>query len=278
MRNGVGAGLPHHDRYLGAQASRVSAAPQASASQSSSAHFHSNDQASQRHSADNARANIARLFFDLRNALRVTPQQLAIHLQTAPSTLSALEAGDFEHLPVWSETARVVIAYTALAGIDGRPVLAALADTIRRSSNVPLLAAPSRPVTQVAQQTYAPASTEQLPVAVKEQPAARQPVSKFFAASSALANGAKRLPAGALDQVRQRPQRALYAVSLPLGIVLLLLNTSALEAAFSHVPRPIARAAQDVRSYFQVQFAPVREGLRWIEVDDPRRRRGDKLR
>jgi len=27
-----------------------------------------------------------------------------------------------------------------------------------------------------------------------------------------------------------------------------------------------------------VQFAPVREGLRWIEVDDPRRRRADKLR
>lgn len=180
---------------------------------------------------------------------------------------------------MWSETSRVVIAYTALAGIDGRPVLAALADTIRRSSNVPMLAAPSeqRSAPQPSS-TFAVAYAGQPAVAVPAKPATVPPVRKFFAAGSAIANGAKRLPAGALEQVRLRPQRALYAVSLPLGIVLLLLNTSALEAAFSNVPRPVARVAQDVRSYFQVQFAPVREGLRWIEVDDPRRRRSDKLR
>ena len=175
-----------------------------------------------------------------------------------------------------------MIAYTALAGIDGRPVLAALADTLRRSANVPMLAAPAPPRdTAPAPSRYtavASLDVEQVPPVAKQHVPKAPPVLRFFAAGSALANGAKRLPADALQHVRERPQRALYAVSLPLGIVLLLLNTSALEAAFSNVPRPVARVAQDVRSYFQVQFAPVREGLRWIEVDDPRRRRADKLR
>ena len=279
MRNGGGAEYPHHESYSGAHASFSQASPQSFARQSASAHPNLNAH----RSPDAARANIARLFFDLRSALRVTPQQLALHLQATPSTLLALEYGDFEHLPVWSETSRVVIAYTALAGIDGRPVLAALADTLRRSANVPMLAAPAPPrdMAPAPSRYTAVASVDvhQVPPVAKQQaPKKAPPVRRFFAAGSALANGAKRLPADALQHVRERPRRALYAVSLPLGIVLLLLNTSALEAAFSNVPRPVARVAQDVRSYFQVQFAPVREGLRWIEVDDPRRRRADKLR
>jgi hypothetical protein len=36
----------------------------------------------------------------------------------------------------------------------------------------------------------------------------------------------------------------------------------------------LMRGAQD---YLLHRAAPVREGLRWIEVDDPRSRRGDKL-
>lgn len=127
MRNGVGAGFPHHDRYSDAQALLEQAAKRPLTAQTHSAHSYSNTY----RQADNARTNIARLFVDLRGALRVTAQQVALHLQTSQATIFALEAGDFEHLPAWSETARVVIAYTALAGIDGRPVLAALADSFR---------------------------------------------------------------------------------------------------------------------------------------------------
>jgi hypothetical protein len=32
-----------------------------------------------------------------------------------------------------------------------------------------------------------------------------------------------------------------------------------------------------VAEQVRVHLAPVREGLRWIEVEDPRSRRGDKL-
>jgi hypothetical protein len=116
------------------------------------------------------------------------------------------------------------------------------------------------------------------PAAAQPHGGHRVPAGKWKHAGSVLANGAKRLPADALERMRQRPERAFYAVSLPLVILLLVLNTQALEAAFSHVPRPVTRLAQDVRHFFQEQFAPIHEGLRWIDVDDPRRRRGDKLR
>ena len=232
MRRGVGADFPHHSEHRS-----VSGAHPAVASA---------------HASAQSRINISRLFLDLRAALRVTPHQIAAHLMVQPDTIGALETGHFELLPPWAETTRIVMTYTAMAGIDGRPVLAALAGVFQVS----------------AEAAKAP----------RLKPSQRLKVRRLRQAGSALASGARRLPAGALNQVRQRPERAFYAVSLPLGILLLILNTSVLHAAISHVPRPVARMAQDVRQFFQEQFAPVREGLRWIEVDDPRRRRGDKLR
>ena len=101
-----------------------------------------------------------------------------------------------------------------------------------------------------------------------------RPRGHFRRAGSAIASGAKRFPQGAMDQIRQRPQRALYAVSLPLGLLLLLLNTS----VFALVAKPFSSTVRSVSVYFQVHFAPVRDGLRYIEVDDPRLRRADKLR
>ena len=71
----------------------------------------------------------------------------------------------------------------------------------------------------------------------------------------------------------KRPQRALYAVSLPLGLVLLMLNTS----VFDMVAKPFGSSVRWVSAYFQEHFAPVHDGLRYIEVDDPRSRRADKL-
>ncbi len=245
MRQGVGAGFPHHDgrRRQAHSDANWSGARRAEPKLALIPAAH----------VDLApRSNISRLFFDLRNALQITPHQAAAHLLTRVEVIAALESGQFEFLPQWPETARIVMAYTAMAGIDGRPVLAALADVMRS----------------------APPDSQ----AVRTQSASRLQVDRLRQAGTAFANGAKRLPAGAIKKVRERPDRAFYAVSMPLGFVVLMLNTSALQAAFAHIPTPVARMARDVRQYFQVQFAPVHEGLRWIEVDDPRRRRGDKLR
>ncbi len=52
---------------------------------------------------------------------------------------------------------------------------------------------------------------------------------------------------------------------------------SVMTAAAVPLPATLTRAFGRVADMVRVQLAPVRDGLRWIEVEDPRSRRGDKL-
>jgi hypothetical protein len=208
----------------------------------------SRDDYSQQVQVMESRALVARFFIDLRQALRLTLPQAAHYVQVHPEVIETLETGQIEFLPPWAETTRVVLTYASMAGVDGRPALNAIAG---------LLAVLSNPA----------------PIGQKSKPNAAEAGGHFRRAGSAIASGAKRFPQGAMDQIRQRPQRALYAVSLPLGLLLLLLNTS----VFALVAKPFSSTVRVVSVYFQEHFAPVRDGLRYIEVDDPRLRRADKL-
>ena len=247
MRQGVGAGLPPYS-------------VQRERTQPNTAPPHSNTALPA--ACAQTQAMIARFFLDLRSALRVTPHHIAAQLMCGLETIDALETGRVWMLPQWPETARVVLAYTALAGIDGRPVLQAIADLLRALSEVR-----AAPVQAAAARTQNPQSPH---------------VDRLRRAGSALANGAKRLPRDAMQQVRQqvreRPQRALYAVSVPLFIIVLLLNTSVVQGALMHLPRPVVRLAHSIQAAIQDSLAPVREGHRWIDAEDPRQRRSDKLR
>ena len=257
MRQGVGAGFPHRGQhvsviaqYSGASAHTSGAYAQARTVESGS---HSAQVRSNRIRSDQVRSGVARFFIDLRNALQLSPHQAAAHLMTRPDTIDALESGHVEYLPPWPETSGIVMTYAAMANIDGRPVLKAisalLADAARAKASPIMLAGPA---------------------ASGGSGYARLPAEQMRRARTAFANGAKRLP----RQVRERPERAFYAVSLPLGLMFLALNTSVL----SHAASPLVRMTASVGQYMRVHFAPVREGHRWIEVDDPRSRRGDKLR
>ena len=115
MRQGVGAEFPHHDERRRLSVADHAVAPMAASAQT--------------------RSNISRLFWDLRNALRLTPHQAAAQLLTRVDTIEALETGQFELLPQGPEMARIIMTYTGMAGIDGRPVLAALADVLRDAAN-----------------------------------------------------------------------------------------------------------------------------------------------
>ncbi len=105
----------------------------------------------------------------------------------------------------------------------------------------------------------------------------QQSVVRLRQAGVVLVEGAKRLPQEAINQARERPARTFYAVSLPMCLVLLMLNTTVLQGTFNTIGGPVAKFASSLRATLAVQFAPVREGLRWIEVEDPRSRRSDKL-
>jgi hypothetical protein len=252
-----------------------------------------------------SRALIGQFFIDLRRALRLTLPQAAEYLQVRPEVIEALETGHVEYLPEWHDTSAIVMTYTSMADINGRPALNAIGQLISYlSSFAPvqrLPAASEYPQAQV--QPWIQAQAYSQPYAQPQQFPRLQPLPRseprslpsnpaspprgrqlgrqasvqagnFMRAGSAIANGARRLPQEALDQFRRRPQRALYAVSLPLGLLLLTLHSSIFET----VSKPFGSAVRWASSYFQEHYGPVRDGMRYIEVDDPRSRRGDKLR
>lgn len=253
-----------------------------------------------------SRALIARFFIDLRQALRLTVPQAAHYLAVRPEFVEALETGQVEYLPAWPETSAIIMTYTSMADVNGRPVLNAIG-TLLTHLSVP--AAPAaepafqprpamqqqfydepRPMVQqqrphpAPQQHPAPQPQRSFPVRQMPQPAgvSEPDVSQsrlaassrnLLKAGSAIANGARRFPQEAIDSVRARPQRALYALSLPLGLLLILMHSS----IFATISKPFSLTVQWVSSYMQEHYGPVRDGMRYIEVDDPRTRRGDKL-
>ncbi|WP_339086798.1 helix-turn-helix domain-containing protein [Hyphomicrobium sp. ghe19] len=254
-----------------------------------------------------SRALIGQFFIDLRRALRLTLPQAAEYLQVRPEVIEALETGHVEYLPDWPDTSAIVMTYTSMAGINGRPALNAIGQLISYlSSFAPVQSLPAAsdyPPAHVQAPAYSPphAQAQPFPRSQPSSPQSAWPRSEprslpsnptsgprdrqsgrqgsvqaanFMRAGSAIANGAKRLPQEALDQFRRRPQRALYAVSLPLGLMLLMLHSSIFET----VSKPFGSAVRWASSYFQEHYGPIRDGMRYIEVDDPRSRRGDKLR
>jgi len=241
-----------------------------------------------------SRTLIGQFFIDLRRALRLTLPQAAEYLQVRPEVIEALETGQVEYLPDWQDTSAIVMTYTSMAGVNGRPALNAIGQLISYLSS--LYQTPKQPAGNEFSQAQAysqPQHFQRSQPSPRSEPRAqssghvntpanRQPRGQastqavnFMRAGSAIANGARRLPQEAIDQLRRRPQRALYAVSLPLfGLLFLTLHSSIFEI----VAKPFGSAVHWASSYFQENYGPIRDGLRYIEVDDPRSRRADKLR
>ena len=66
------------------------------------------------------------LFRRIRQVAGLSLPECAERLQTRLAVVDALERGDFQRLPPWPETVKVVSGFTGLAGIDPRPVLTAI--------------------------------------------------------------------------------------------------------------------------------------------------------
>lgn len=223
----------------------------------------------QRRAPAEIRHHVARFFSDLRRTLGITQHQAAAQLLTHHEVIDALENGYVGHLPPWPETVRIVMAYAGWAGVDGRPALAAMADLIEAAK----AAAP--------QPRRLPANAA-LP-ALQQRPAQQQRPSvapmildgeRLRRAGTMIAQNARRLPIDAIQQARQRPVRALYAVSLPVAALILLLNASLLHSVTSLVSAPFSSFAQTL---FGDRMWPSHDGFRWIDVADPRTRRDGRL-
>ncbi len=182
---------------------------------------------------------VGRFFSDLRRAFRLSQAQIAERLATRIDIIATLEAGQVRGLPPWPETCRIVRNYAALAGLDPRPALTSLEM---------LLAA----------EVHAPA------------PRPRRRRGRSLADSG---SALRELWHGHVGQA----VAVLFAVTVPVALIVLMTQTSVLEAAVAQLPPSVARIVRGAQNYVIVQFAPMRDGLRWIDVPDPRSRRGDKL-
>lgn len=184
---------------------------------------------------------VARFFQDLRRAFCISQAQAAQRLATRVDIVAALEAGQIGGLPPWPETCRIVRTYAGFAGLDPRPIL--------HSMEMLFTMAPRAPVS--ARQNLLPRLGRQV---------------------NAASRGVM-----AMQQRNGRAGFALSAAAVFVALVVLVTQTSVLEAAVSQLPPSVARIVRGAHDYVIVRLAPVRDGLRWIDVSDPRTRRSDKL-
>jgi hypothetical protein len=204
-----------------------------------------------------AAGELARFFQDLRRTFRLSQAQAAKRLATRIDIIAALEAGEVRGLPPWPETCRIVRTYTGLAGLDPRPVLHLIEILLASGARGP---APRR--------TLLPRLARPRLPGWGERGRGRK------RALADTAEGLRRIWHGRFGQAG----RALFAVTVPVALVVLLTQTSVLEAAVARLPPSVVRIVRGAQNYVIVQLAPVHDGLRWIDVPDPRTRRSDKLR
>jgi hypothetical protein len=202
---------------------------------------------------------VALFFKDLRRAFRMSPQQVAQRLATRVDIVAALEAGQIANLPPWPETCRIVRTYTGLVGLDPRPILHSM-EILFATAPRPPVSKRGRLLPQLGQRG------KPLLAAIGNGPRA---------AVQAAARGMQRVSEVRHASQGRRPY-GLFAV-MAATVILLITQTSVLEAAVSQLPPSVARIVRGAHDYVVVKFAPVRDGLRWIDVPDPRTRKGDKL-
>jgi hypothetical protein len=202
-------------------------------------------------------AEVARFFQDLRAAFRLSQAQTAEQLSTRVDIICALEAADVSALPPWPECCRIIRTYTGPVGLDPRPILHSLET---------LLA--------IAAQNPKPAPKRSFGSQLGRRKQPQQRVQKEPAEDSLLAAILARLA----PIMPGRTGRLLFAIAVPVGLLVLLSQTSVLEAAVAQLPPSVARIVRGAQDYVTLQLAPVRDGMRWIDVRDPRSRRSDKLR
>jgi hypothetical protein len=209
-----------------------------------------------------------RLFRDLRTVLCLSVPQAAACLRAHPSVIDALESGCPERLPGWPETVRIVSAYTRMAQIEPAMVL----ERLRRQIAAHVVR-PEPPDVR----TRAAAALQHLRAHAVGQASG---VMGLLVSAPATLTSRRSVLASSLAAGQARPsvRMAAAAVLACLALAGVAAPSSLLQASVSSVRKPLTSLLHSVSDQMSVLLAPVREGHRWIDVDDPRSRRSDKLR
>lgn len=198
---------------------------------------------------------IAQMFRNMRQALKVPRETIARRLATSPSTIDNFEAGAIAALPHWKETARIVRGYCELVRMDPEPILWRIRDQLRALATQAIPAGP--PPRVLLRPTAAPGGPAGPAAPAGETRAAR-------------------------PSRRRHRARALFALSAPLAIlagvaILAQVMPGPVYRMVGLLPGGIETPARASLDYISLLTAPRRDGLKWIEVSDPRLRKADKL-
>jgi len=200
------------------------------------------------------------MFRNMRLAMRVPRETIARRVATTTAIIDNFEAGAVTALPHWKETTRIVRSYCELLRLDPEPLL------WRIGSHLQAVASPP-PQEVPAPRQLDPTTAPPPPVGAWAGPRSQAPRTE---------TGRGR------PQRRRRRARALFALSAPIallaGIVYLAQTVpKPVYWAISLLPDAAERPVRAGLDYLVVLTSPSRDGLKWIEVGDPRSRKADKL-
>jgi hypothetical protein len=191
------------------------------------------------------------IFRNMRAAVRASRETVARRLATSATTIENLERGAVAALPQWPETVRIVRAYCALLNLDPEPLLWRLRALLQQETSAEAAAdraAAAGPPPLVLRNTR---SREPM---VVERPPRR---------------GGRGL------------RKLLLLAALPALVGGLAYLTVVVPAAgyrvISLLPASLAKPARAGLDAVVLYAAPRHDGLKWIDVGNPRLRKGDKL-
>jgi hypothetical protein len=199
-------------------------------------------------------AQIGQIFRNMRSVMKVSRETIARRLATSPSTIDSFEAGAIGALPRWKETARITRGYCELLRMDPEPILWRIRDQMQAAASQQRPSTPSRPSPPMG--------------------------SGSAQAETRAAPGIEAAPAkpGAGRRVLQALLAVAVALAVVVGLAILtLVAPGPIYRAVELLPGPMAGAARAGLDQVMLLAAPTREGLKWIEVGDPRLRKADKL-
>jgi cytoskeletal protein RodZ len=198
------------------------------------------------------------MFRNMRVAMKASREMVARRLAIAVATIDSLESGAVAAFPHWRETERIVRTYCELLRLDPEPIL------WRIRGGVEALAGLARPEPVVSPHPP-PRLSHRAAVAADRSAVDRQrpeksPVNVFWRGRG----------------------RLLLALGAPLALVAAPIVVAELAAAplyrgMALLPRALGAPLRQGLDQLLLLTAPRREGLRWVDVGDPRARKADKL-
>jgi hypothetical protein len=203
---------------------------------------------------------LGQIFSNMRLAMKVSRETIARRLATSTFIIEAFETGTVPNLPHWRETARIVRGYCDLLRLDPEPILWRIKSHYHASG---------LPMGLLAHDG--------------SRPAGSQPASETTRTQARTQQGQAGRPSDGRAERRRRKRRSrLLVLSTPLLVagVVALSAQRAPDPVYTLVGLMPASVKAPLRAGFDglVQImAPVRDGLRWVELWDPQLRKADKL-